>query len=158
MIIKRTDKDDKIKVIYQSSNILASTYDKTNNNLTIIFNKGGSYTYPNVDETDYLRLELAESVGKAFNAYIKKYPFEKNEDVDVTKIHEEIKKTEEAAIKGMTELLSKEMKNIADFQAEYGIIEDHQIKSLEATIRKYKEVKGIKPDAEIHEVMKKIDA
>ena len=35
----------KVKCIYKSSNILASTYVKENNDLTIIFNNGGVYLY-----------------------------------------------------------------------------------------------------------------
>lgn len=90
MILKRVEKENKIKAIYASSNILASTYDKSNNSLTIIFNKGGQYKYADVTNTDYTRFETAESQGVILNSHIKKYAFEKLAEVDPTAIVAEI--------------------------------------------------------------------
>lgn len=141
MIIKRIEKEDNIKIIHESSNILASTFDKATNDLTIIFKNGGQYKYSNVKKTDYLQFEMAESVGKALNQYIKPYPFSKLEDVDTKIILEEIEKVQNAAIEGMTELVVKQMKNIVDFYAEYKVIEDFQIDDLGNIINKYKDIK-----------------
>lgn len=90
MILKRVEKENKIKAIYASSNILASTYDKSDNSLTLIFNKGAQYKYPGVSLTDYTRFELAESQGVVLNSHIKKYPFEKLEVIDPAAIIREI--------------------------------------------------------------------
>lgn len=75
MLVRRLEKNGKIKTMYSSSTIAASTYDTTTNDLTVIFTNGGTYTYPAVAMTDYTRFELAESTGSEFNAHIKKkYP------------------------------------------------------------------------------------
>jgi len=90
MILKRVETDVKIKAIYESSNILASTYEPSKKDLTIIFKRGASYTYKNVDKTDYFRFETADSQGEVLNKHIKKYDAIKNDAVDVKKIEDEI--------------------------------------------------------------------
>lgn len=90
MILKRVENDDKIKAIYESSNILASTYEPKTKDLTIIFKRGASYTYKNVDKNDFFRFETADSQGEILNKYIKKYDSVKNDAVDVKKIEDEI--------------------------------------------------------------------
>ncbi len=85
MILKKQEKDGVVKALYNSSNILASTYDESNN-LTIIFKSGSTYKYIGVSKTDYMRFELAESQGGVFNTHIKKYAFEKLDSVDVSNI------------------------------------------------------------------------
>lgn len=72
MILKRLEKDDKIKAMYTSSTVCATIFDKKSNDLTVIFNTGGQYKYKNVALTDYTRLEISESTGSDFNTYIKK--------------------------------------------------------------------------------------
>lgn len=91
MILKRTELDGKVNATYESSNILASTLDTNNNDLTITFKGGGTYKYPNVSNADYLRFETAESQGNVFNSHIKKYDFEKLTAVDTKLLTEEIK-------------------------------------------------------------------
>ena len=86
MILKRVEKDEKIKSIYESSNILASTYEPKTKDLTIIFKRGAIYTYKNVDKNDYFRFETADSQGEILNKHIKKYEAIKNDVVDVKKI------------------------------------------------------------------------
>lgn len=86
MILKRQEKDGKVKAMYESSNILASTYDTTTNDLTIIFKAGTQYKYTKVSKTDYMRFEIAESQGAVFNSHIKKYPTTKLESVDPARI------------------------------------------------------------------------
>lgn len=90
MLLKRKEKENVVKVLYESSNVLASIYDNTTNELTLIFNSGTKYKYPNVSKTDYMRFELADSQGVVFNTHIKKYAFEKLESVDPKVIIAEI--------------------------------------------------------------------
>jgi hypothetical protein len=61
-----------IEATYDSSNILSSIYDITNNTLQVTFVKGNlKYQYDNVKPEDYFQLEEAESTGKAFIEFIK---------------------------------------------------------------------------------------
>lgn len=72
MILKRQEKDGKIKSMYSSSTVCASIFDTTTRDLIVIFNNGGQYKYPSVDLTDYTRFETSDSNGSTFNTYIKK--------------------------------------------------------------------------------------
>ena len=90
MLLKRVEKEGKIKSIFESSNILASTYDTETKDLILIFKKGGQYRYPQVKMTDYTRFETADSQGVIFNSHIKKYSFVKMDAIDPTKIVESI--------------------------------------------------------------------
>ena len=96
MLLKKQEKDNVTKAIYASSNVCASTYDRTTKDLTIIFNNGGQYKYPNVSETDYTRFELADSQGVVLNSHIKKYAFEKLDKVDPSAILAEITELKDA--------------------------------------------------------------
>lgn len=91
MLIKRVEKEKTIDCLYESSNILASSYDKTTRDLTITFNRGTQYIYRGVNNRDYLRLELAESQGAVLNTNIKSYAFVKGKDVDTAALINEIK-------------------------------------------------------------------
>lgn len=90
MILKKQEKNEKVKAIYSSSNICASTYDKDTKSLVIIFNNGGQYLYEGVSLTDYTRFESADSQGIVMNSHIKKHPFTKLDKVDTTAILTEI--------------------------------------------------------------------
>ncbi len=70
MLVKREEKNGEILNLYSSSNIVASAYNKYNNDLTVTFKNGGRYTYRNVANNDYNRFELAESQGKVFESHI----------------------------------------------------------------------------------------
>ena len=96
MLLKKQEKDTVTNAIYASSNVCASTYDRTTKDLTIIFNNGGQYKYPNVSETDYTRFELADSQGVVLNSHIKKYAFEKLDKVDPSAILAEITELKDA--------------------------------------------------------------
>lgn len=101
MILKRQEKDNIIKALYDSSNVLASTYDTSSSDLTIIFKNGTQYKYNGVSKSDYMRFEIAESQGKVFNTHIKKYSFEKLENVDASRIlleADKLKVDEETAL------------------------------------------------------------
>lgn len=85
MILKKLEKNGKVKAMYASQTILASTYDVATNDLTIIFSNGGQYKYSGVVEADYKAFETTDSQGKALNTVIKgkKYPFTKLDSLDV---------------------------------------------------------------------------
>ena len=90
MILKKQEKDNIIKAMYDSSNVLASIYDTNTNDLILIFNKGNQYKYSNVSVTDYTRFEISESQGKVFNTHIKTHSFEKLGQVNPEEIYAEI--------------------------------------------------------------------
>lgn len=138
MILKRKEKDNIIKAMYSSSNILASTYNTATNELVLIFNKGGQYKYDKVSSTDYTRFELSESQGKVFNSHIKKYAFEKLEDVNPELIVKEIEVMKNAEKKALIEgkqskLVNKmqELINYTTKDSETQILNETQIKSLQ---------------------------
>ena len=66
--------DQFIEAIYESSNILMSTYFPNSNKLFIHFSRGGTYSYTNINESIYKDFENADSQGKFFIANIKKNP------------------------------------------------------------------------------------
>lgn len=143
MILKRQEKDNKIKAMYSSSTILASIYDKEKNDLTVIFNKGGQYKYAGVSNTDYTRFELADSQGIVLNSHIKKYTFEKLSDVDpkaiITEI-ETIKATEQKEMLKAKQLelvkTMKELTTINDSQPD-NCFNESQLTLLTDTITSY---------------------
>lgn len=150
MILKKQEKNGKIKAMYSSSNICASIYDTTTNELTLIFNNGGQYKYTGVSNTDYMRFEIADSQGSVMNTHIKKYPFTKLDKVDTTEILKEVAElskdlvpevTPEMATKqmlgNMTEILDKYIKN--------GNITASSLTTLKASIAKYEEVTTKQP-------------
>lgn len=79
-----------IEAIYESSNILMSTYFPNKNKLFIHFNRGGTYSYTNINEELYREFENADSQGKYFLANIKKnpnkYPYAKEYTLTKTEI------------------------------------------------------------------------
>lgn len=66
--------DKYVEAIYESSNILMSTYFPEKNKLFIHFSRGGTYSYSNINESLYVDFEKADSQGKFFIANIKKNP------------------------------------------------------------------------------------
>jgi hypothetical protein len=78
MLIKKETKgevgDQFIEAIFESSNILMTTYFPEKNKLYIHFNRGGTYSYTNVTENIYNAFEMADSQGKYFLTEIKKNP------------------------------------------------------------------------------------
>ena len=61
----------------ESSAIHSASYDTSNRTLTIEFNRGGKYEYPNVPQEHYQGLVDAPSVGKYFHENIKQYSVKK---------------------------------------------------------------------------------
>ena len=74
---------------------------------------GGSYSYSNVENTDYIRFETAESQGKVLNSNIKKYAFIKNENVDTSEVIDRIKKLKQEEIESFKEVIFKLLKENA---------------------------------------------
>lgn len=69
-----------IDCIYDSTNILKSTYFQDNNTLYLYFNRGGVYRYLNVKPELYREFEMCESQGKFFASKIRnkeEYPYSK---------------------------------------------------------------------------------
>jgi hypothetical protein len=77
MLVNIAVNEDNIRVVYESSNIISSIYDKKTLDLIVNFKNNTSYSYSGVKETDYYRFYTAESQGKVLNQIIKKYPTKK---------------------------------------------------------------------------------
>lgn len=114
MILKRVLENNVIKAIYDSSNILTSTYNKETRDLVITFKRGVQYKYYDVSLLDYTRFEMAESQGEVMNTSIKKYQFEKGGVVDQDLIVEEINKLKEEEINKKQEYIISEMERVVD--------------------------------------------
>lgn len=114
MILKRVLENNVIKAIYDSSNILASTYNKETRDLVITFKRGVQYKYYDVSLSDYTRFEMAESQGEVMNTHIKKYEFKKGDVVDQDLIVEEINKLKEEEINKKQEYIISEMGRVVD--------------------------------------------
>jgi hypothetical protein len=116
MILKKLEVDGLIKAVYDSSNVIASTYNTKTNDLDIIFKVGSKYRYNKVSRADYMRFEIAESQGTVFSSHIKKYPNVKLDSVDVSKILNEteyLKREElEVVILAKKERMIKTMRGI----------------------------------------------
>ena len=90
MILQRTEENGTINALYESSNVLASSYNKDKKELIITFNRGAQYVYAGVPATDYTRFEIDESQGKILNSHIKQYPFTSIGKVDVRELQNKI--------------------------------------------------------------------
>lgn len=154
MILKRQEKNGKIKAMYSSSTICASVFDTTTKDLIVIFNNGGQYKYPSVELTDYTRLETADSSGSVFNTYIKKkYPnFEKMDKLDdntISAILKEIETLKEAEDTATLEGTTKEMMEVmASLVASYvgsGKVNYDMLRKLETKISAYDKVANPQP-------------
>lgn len=69
-----------IEAIFNSDNVLKTTYFPNNQRLYIAFNRGDTYSYGNISKETYNEFEAADSQGKYFYANIKNkktYPFRK---------------------------------------------------------------------------------
>jgi len=148
MILKRQEKDGIVKALYESSNILASIYDNNNSDLTLIFKSGTKYKYPKVSKSDYMRFEIAESQGNVFNSHIKKYTFEKLENVDTAKIIAEantLKATEdEKLIKDKRENIRRSIFNLSSIIAINENFENAVlIEYMDKLIKEYEDLKPL---------------
>jgi hypothetical protein len=154
MILKRQEKDGIIKAIYSSSNICASTYNSTSNELTIIFTHGGQYKYADVAKTDYMRFETAESQGSVLNTHIKKYTSAKLDAVDVTEIIKEVEALKEDEDKHIspdvaTKSMLENMSNIISNYLKNGNVTAASLIGLKKSISTFENV--TKKEAAEHE-------
>jgi hypothetical protein len=145
MILKRQEKNGKVKAMYSSSNICASVYDTATGDLTLIFNNGGQYQYAGVSKTDYTRFETADSQGVVMNTHIKKYPFTKLDKVDTTEILKEVEdlsvSTEPEVTPEMaTKQMLGDMTSIIDNYIKNGSITATSLGLLKVSMGQYEEV------------------
>lgn len=93
-----------VEAVFDSDNILKTTYFPETQRLYIAFRRGHTYSYGNITPEIYNEFEDAESQGKFFHQKINKknsHPYRKeftlypNEIDDAKKIIEEHKKSEE---------------------------------------------------------------
>ena len=157
MILKRQEKNGKIKAMYSSSTICASVFDTTTKDLIVIFNNGGQYKYPAVDLTDYTRFETADSNGSVFNAYIKKKytNFEKMDkltDETIKAILNEVNELKEAEDKASNDGSSKAMMEVmAALVANYvstGNVDNDMYRKLETKMSAYDKIANPQPESE----------
>jgi len=137
MILERVEQDELVKALYESSNIVASTYNKTNKNLNIIFKHGGSYTYQNVSATDYMRFETADSQGKILNSNLKSYSFLKHEPVDVSEVVKKIKNIIVEESKAMEDGVVKAMKEAINEYDNTGVLHTTSVDKLNSLLSVY---------------------
>ena len=96
LIISKYNEEQRIdKCWYDSSNIIFSETDDKQDDLKeiiVVFKGGRAYKYFNVNVTDIILFKhggVSGSVGKAFEQYLKKYPFEKVENYNLVVLEEE---------------------------------------------------------------------
>ena len=144
MLLKKQELDNKTKSIYESSNICASIYDKSNSSLTIIFNNGGQYIYEGVTSSDYLRFEVADSQGAVFNSHLKKYPFQKLDKVDVkdilVEIHEIINIEDKIKINHVVGLMMDKMRTVSKYYETTGEVETGLLNKVREAIADYDKI------------------
>jgi len=154
MILKKQEKNGKIKAMYSSSTVCASVFDTATRDLTVIFNNGGQYKYPSVELTDYTRFETSDSNGSTFNTYIKKKytNFEKLDKLDentIQAILKEINELKTAEEKVSTDGATKSMMEImATMVANYvstGKVDNDTLRKLEGKMAAYDKVTNPQP-------------
>jgi len=141
MLIKRNEKGDNVEVLYNSSNILASSWDKTTHNLTITFKRGVQYIYKDVRPTDYTRFELAESQGVELNKRIKNvYTYEKLSNVDTGDLVKEIYAYQQEEMGDVGKNLITAMKSFIVSHQNKNTIDLKEVENIEFFINKVKEI------------------
>lgn len=138
MILERVENGDLVEAIYDSSNIIASSYDKTSNDLTVTFRNGGSYTYLKVSSTDYMRFETADSQGRVLNSNIKSYPFSKNDKVDAEKLVERVKLLKEHELIAARKDVISSMESLTVYFNQTGLLNKIGLEDIEKRIEFYK--------------------
>jgi hypothetical protein len=78
-----------IEAVFNSDNVLKTTYFLKSNRLYIAFSRGHTYSYGNISEELYKEFEEAESQGKFFHSRINnKYPTRKEFTLYPTEVQE----------------------------------------------------------------------
>ncbi len=137
MILERVEKDGSVEAIYESANIVASSYNKNKKDLNITFKHGGNYTYQNVSQTDYMRFETAESQGKVLNTNIKKYAFLKHENKDVDLVIKKIKELKSSELSAMEVGLVNVMKEAISLYESSGMLGSDMIDNINKVLNVY---------------------
>lgn len=140
MILERIEKDELVEVLYESSNVVASTYNKNDKNLNVVFKNGGSYTYQDVSATDYMRFEMADSQGKELNTTIKKYSFLKHDNVDISETIDRVKKLKQEEVTALENGLTHLMEQINLDYGSNGKINNESLDKLYRMIGIYKDM------------------
>lgn len=144
MLLKKQENNNVTKAIYSSSNICASTYDKTSKDLTIIFNNGGQYKYANVSETDYTRFELADSQGVVFNSHIKKHDFEKLDKIDPISILLEVNELKDAEkklkVQHFTKLMVESLQAVTSYYETTESIDPALYTKMKSAMAEYEKI------------------
>lgn len=141
MVLQRVDTGDKIEAIYESSNIIASSFNKQNNDLTVTFKKGGSYTYSKVSNTDYMRFETADSQGKVLNSNIKSYAFSKNDNVDTEELLKKIKLLKEHEVIAARKDVISSMESVIAYFTQTGLLHENGLEDVSKRVDFYNSVK-----------------
>lgn len=142
MLIKKyfDNNENKEVSLYNSSNILGSEFDKENNELTVIFNRGAKYIYKNVEGTDYVRFNTAKSQGKALNEHIKpNYEYLRKDDVDVDKYEKKVKEASKKEVEQIEKELSEIMEECIDQYQNNGTIQRGELGYVESLIKTMKD-------------------
>ena len=137
MLLKRSEENNVVKVMYESSNILASSYDKTTKELIVTFKRGVQYKYFNVSSSDYLRFEIAESQGAVLNTHIKQYKTEKCDEVSADLIVEEIDKLKKQEVIDRQVSIISDMEQIVLNYKEHTLFTEPSLKALINKIENY---------------------
>jgi hypothetical protein len=140
MVLERVETGELVKALYESSNIVASTYNKNSKVLNIIFSSGGNYSYMNVKETDYLRFETAESQGQVFNKSIKNHEFLKHNKVDINETIKKIKQIKEDELRAMEVGIINLMKENLSYNEDTQSASRDLIYKVGDMINKYREM------------------
>jgi hypothetical protein len=116
MLLYRIENEEKKEIIsmFESSNVLSSTYNVKNNTMEIVFKNGGKYRYLNVPMVEYTKFELCESQGKYINSNIKQYQTEKLENVDINVILKEIEEFRRAELSYVFNNIKENVDNVVE--------------------------------------------
>lgn len=111
MVIYNHYNNNIVETWYDSSNTLYSKcYDNNSEKVTvnIVFKGGRTYKYRNVLKTDFAMFRSAESNGKAFSEFIKKYECIRIADTDL----EELEKYKQSLIEKTNEIQETPVKQL----------------------------------------------
>lgn len=122
MLINRTEQNSVVDALYESSNIISSRYNKTTSELRLIFKSGIEYVYENVTLSDYHKLELSDSQGRAFNKYLRSYKFIKGDKVNIQEVFERIEVVKQEEIDDLTRHIAELATLMSNNYAENGVI------------------------------------
>ena len=142
MLIKRNETNNIVECLFDSSNVIASKYDKTTQELIVTYKAGTQYKYKGVKSTDYSRFELADSQGKEINSRIRLYPNEKLGNVDLAKLINEIQENKPKELSQEEKQLIVAMEAFLIYHKNKYSIDMNELENVEDYIKKFKEAKN----------------